>query len=227
MVVDDDPEIVNLVHIYLTNDGYNVIPVYNGNEALSVISHHRVDLVILDIMMPDIDGMEVCRKIRKDNVVPIIMLSAKTEDMDKIQGLMTGADDYMIKPFNPMELLARMKSLLRRFHLFTQQDGDNSSHKDDVVQINDLKINKDYHEVTYRDSLIDLTAKEFDILYLLANHPGKVYSAEDIFNLVWNEPNPSNNTVMAHISNLREKMERAAGYKMIKTVWGVGYKIDQ
>lgn len=225
LVVDDDPEIVQLITIYLRNEGYKVSSASNGEEALNVIQREEFDLVVLDVMMPGIDGMEVLRKIREDRVLPVIMVSAKSEDMDKIMGLMTGADDYMIKPFNPLELVARVKSLIRRSYRYRIPDDPTGVH---VLKLNDLHINKTTHSVTCKDAPISLTAKEFNILYLLASHRGRVFAAEEIFKLVWKENYfASNNTVMAHISNLREKLENALGYNIIKTVWGVGYKIEE
>lgn len=225
LIVDDDPEIVRLISIYLQNEGYQVIPAKNGQEAIDAIFQEEIDLVVLDIMMPGIDGMEVLRKLREDYTLPVIMLSAKTEDMDKIMGLMTGADDYIIKPFNPLELVARVKSLIRRSYRFKAPV--ESSDKD-VLNLDGLQINKTAHHVTHKSVPISLTVKEFDILYLLASHRGRVFAAEEIFKLVWKENYfASNNTVMAHISNLREKLEGTLGYNIIKTVWGVGYKIEK
>lgn len=225
LIVDDDKEIGNLISIYLKNEGYGIKLAHNGLEALQIFENESVDLIILDIMMPEVDGIEVCRRIREKYMVPILMLSAKAEDMDKIIGLMTGADDYMIKPFNPLELVARVKSLLRRsFHYSTEV----KPQQDDVLRINSLTINKASHSVSIEGRPIPLTSKEFDILYLLAEHPGRVYSAEELFQLVWQETYyASNNTVMVHISNLRDKLEKELGYKLIKTVWGVGYKIEE
>ncbi|MNI32036.1 Transcriptional regulatory protein SrrA [compost metagenome] len=170
--------------------------------------------------------MEVCRAVRADYGIPILMLSAKAEDMDKIMGLMTGADDYMVKPFNPLELLARVKSLLRRsFYLNAQLQ---QPRDQDTIQIQTLKINKKTHTVTIEDKNINLTLTEFDILYLLASNPGQVFSAESIFEWVWKDKFlESNNTVMVHISKLRDKLEsELGGVKLIQTVWGVGYKIE-
>jgi DNA-binding response OmpR family regulator len=225
LVVDDDKEIVQLITIYLQNDGFKVSKAYNGEEALSLFEQEEVDLIILDIMMPKISGMEVCRTLREKYVVPILMLSAKSEDMDKINGLMSGADDYLTKPFNPLELAARVKTLLRR--AFKYQE-DFFTKKEDVIKIDQLEINKNLHSVTVNDQSITLTSKEFDILYLMASHLGRVFKAEEIFELVWEDKYyTSNNTVMVHMSNLREKLEAKVGYKIIKTIWGVGYKIER
>jgi DNA-binding response OmpR family regulator len=176
-------------------------------------------------MMPEMDGIELCRTIREKNQVPIIMLSAKGEDMDKVLGLMTGADDYMIKPFNPLELMARVKSLLRRSYQYKLET---QSTESEIIKINSLEINRASHQVLNNGFPITLTAKEFDILYLLASHRGRVFSTEEIFERVWVEKYfASNNTVMVHISHLRDKLEKELGYKLIKTVWGVGYKIEE
>lgn len=227
LIVDDDKEIANLIEIYLANEGYQIMKAYNGKEALDILKQEQVSAVVLDIMMPEIDGMEVCRQIRRDRPgLPVLMLSAKAEDIDKIMGLMTGADDYLVKPFNPLELIARVKSLLRRSLYLNQFQGD--SRADQVIEIHSLTIDKTTHTAKAEGRLLNLTLKEFDILYLLASHPGRVYSAEEIFEQVWGEKYfESNNTVMVHISNLRDKLEKELGEKMIKTVWGVGYKIER
>ncbi|MGE8203506.1 response regulator transcription factor [Heyndrickxia sp. NPDC080065] len=225
LVVDDDREIVNLITIYLQNDGFHVLKANNGVEALSLMDNEQVNLIIMDIMMPEMDGIELCRKIREKNQVPIIMLSAKGEDMDKVFGLMTGADDYMIKPFNPLELIARVKSLLRRSYQYKLESQPNEN---EIIRIHSLEINRTSHQVLNNGQAISLTAKEFDILHLLANNRGRVFSTEEIFERVWEEKYfASNNTVMVHISHLRDKLEKELGYKLIKTVWGVGYKIEE
>jgi DNA-binding response OmpR family regulator len=225
LVVDDDKEIVQLITIYLQNDGFKVSKAYNGEEAFRLFEKEEIDLIILDIMMPKITGMEVCRTLREKYVVPILMLSAKSEDMDKINGLMSGADDYLTKPFNPLELAARVKTLLRR--AFKYQE-DFFTKKEEVIKIDQLRINKNLHSVTVNGQPITLTSKEFDILYLMASHLGRVFKAEEIFELVWEDKYyTSNNTVMVHMSNLREKLEAKIGYKIIKTIWGVGYKIER
>ncbi len=225
MVVDDDKEIADLISIYLQNEGFQIVQAHDGMDALLQLEEKPADLIVLDIMMPGIDGMEVCRKVREKSAVPILMLSAKTQDMDKVLGLMTGADDYMIKPFNPLELTARVKSLLRRSFQYNMELKAETDH---ALKIHSLEINKINHTVTVEGLDIQLTSREFDILYLLAAQPGRVFSAEELFQLVWKEKYyVSNNTVMVHISNLRDKLEKALGYKLIQTVWGVGYKIEQ
>ncbi|MFC5449896.1 response regulator transcription factor [Paenibacillus aestuarii] len=225
LVVDDDKEITHLISIYLKNEGFQIRQVHDGEEALTALKEDEISLIVLDIMMPGMDGMEVCRKVRETSVIPILMLSAKTQDMDKILGLMSGADDYLIKPFNPMELAARVKSLLRRSLQYNPELKAVSGH---VLNIHGIEINKMSHQVFSNGHDIPLTSREFEILYLLAQHPGRVFGAEEIFQLVWKEKYYlSNNTVMVHISNLRDKLEKELGYKLIQTVWGVGYKIEK
>ena len=223
LIVDDDRQIADLIEVYLKNDGYIIDKAGDGMEALKKLEQAPPDLIVLDIMMPKMDGLEFCKYVRKNNQVPILMVSAKAEDMDKIMGLMTGADDYMIKPFNPLELAARVKALLRRANYKT------TGKADDVLYIGSVAIDKRSHGVTAEGSEIKLTAREFEILYLLAKNRGRVYASEEIFEKVWNEPGEgSNKTVMVHISNLREKLEAALpGESVIQTVWGVGYKIEK
>ena len=227
LVVEDEKEIAQLIEIYLSNDGYQVLKAYNGEEALDILSRELVHLVVLDIMMPGIDGLEVCRKIREDKNIPILMLSAKSEDMDKILGLSTGADDYLTKPFNPLELLARVKSQLRRY-LYLNPKNDVSS-DNSIINIRQLTIDEKSHKVELYNEEINLTPTEFDILLLLAKNMNKVLSAEQIFKGVWKELYfEGNNTVVVHIRRLREKIEENPREpKIIKTVWGVGYKIEK
>ncbi|MFT8955766.1 response regulator transcription factor [Liquorilactobacillus satsumensis] len=224
LVVDDDKDIVELLSIYIKNEGYEVEKAYNGKEALTKINTNPdIALMILDIMMPQVDGIEVIKEIRKDSQLPVLMLSAKTSDMDKIQGLIQGADDYVTKPFNPLEVMARVKSLLRR----AQHDVKNDV--PDILEIGPLIIKKDSHEVeTVDGKSIQLTALEFGIVYLLASHPNRVFSADDIFERVWQQESVvSAKTVMVHVSHLRDKIEEATdGEKVIQTVWGVGYKVE-
>lgn len=227
LIIDDVEEIVGLVEVYLQNEGFSVYKATNGEEGLSILENNRVDLVILDIMMPGIDGLETCRRIRQKLSIPVIMLSAKSQDMDKILGLGIGADDYMTKPFNPMELVARVKSQLRRYLYFNQngkQEEDNG-----LVRIRELVINRRNHSVSVFDKELSLTPTEYEILLLLAGNPGTVYSAEEIFEAVWKEKYyEANNTVMVHIRRLREKIEENPKEpKLLETVWGVGYKIEK
>lgn len=224
LVADDDKEIVELLSIYIHNEGYEVVKAYDGKEALSKIrTTSGIDLLILDIMMPVMDGMQVVKELRKESQIPIIMLTAKTTDMDKIKGLVAGADDYVTKPFNPLEVMARVKSILRRSQIQLKSD------EPDVLEVGSLIINRDSHEVrTVEGTEIQLTALEFGILYLLANHSNRVFSADEIFERVWQQESiVSAKTVMVHVSHLRDKIEEATGgEKVIQTVWGVGYKID-
>ena len=228
LVVDDEKEIADLIEIYLVSDGYKVLKADNAEEGLEILGKEDVHLVLLDIMMPGMNGLEMCKKIRETNNMPIIMLSAKSTDLDKILGLGTGADDYVTKPFNPLELTARVKSQLRRY---TQLNPNSSVHESgkNEISIRELTINKDNHKVTVDGEEIKLTPIEFDILYLLASNPGRVFSTDEIFENVWNEKvYEANNTVMVHIRRLRGKMkEDARKNKIITTVWGVGYKIEK
>lgn len=226
LVVDDDREIRDVLHIYLRNEGYHVLQAEDGIQALQTLQREKVELIILDIMMPNLDGIKSCLKIREESNIPIIMLSAKGEDVDKIMGLSTGADDYVTKPFNPLELIARVKAQLRRQNIVT------SNHPMDntVVCVDDLVINKNHHIVTVSGKEISLTPIEFSILELLATHRGQVFSIDKIYQSVWKEKTAfySENTVMVHIRNIREKIEiNSREPKYIKTVWGVGYKIEK
>lgn len=228
LVVDDEQEIADLVEIYLVSDGYKVFKASNAQDGLDILNKEDIQLCLLDIMMPGMNGLEMCKKIRETNNIPIIMLSAKSTDLDKILGLGTGADDYVVKPFNPLELTARVKSQLRRY---TQLNPNSNVHETvkNEISIRGLTINKDNHKVTVYDEEVKLTPIEFDILYLLASNPGKVFSTDEIFEKVWNEKvYEANNTVMVHIRRLRGKMkEDERQDKIITTVWGVGYKIEK
>lgn len=228
LVVDDEQEIADLVEIYLVSDGYKVFKASNAMEGLDILDKEDIHLVLLDIMMPGMNGLEMCKKIRETNNIPIIMLSAKSTDLDKILGLGTGADDYVVKPFNPLELTARVKSQLRRYTQLNPNSNVHESSKNEI-SIRGLTINKDNHKVTVYDEEIKLTPIEFDILYLLASNAGKVFSTDEIFEKVWNEKvYEANNTVMVHIRRLRGKMkEDERQDKIITTVWGVGYKIEK
>jgi len=227
LVVDDEQEIADLVEIYLVSDGYKVFKASNAQDGLAILDKEDIHLVLLDIMMPGMNGLEMCKKIRETNNIPIIMLSAKSMDLDKILGLGTGADDYVVKPFNPLELTARVKSQLRRYTQLNPNSNVHESSKNEI-SIRGLTINKDNHKVTVYDEEIKLTPIEFDILYLLASNAGKVFSTDEIFEKVWNEKvYEANNTVMVHIRRLRGKMkDDTRADKIITTVWGVGYKIE-
>lgn len=228
LVVDDEQEIADLVEIYLVSDGYKVFKASNAQDGLAILDKEDIHLVLLDIMMPGMNGLEMCKKIRETNNILIIMLSAKSTDLDKILGLGTGADDYVVKPFNPLELTARVKSQLRRYTQLNPNSNVHESSKNEI-SIRGLTINKDNHKVTVYDEEIKLTPIEFDILYLLASNAGKVFSTDEIFEKVWNEKvYEANNTVMVHIRRLRGKMkEDERQDKIITTVWGVGYKIEK
>ena len=228
LVVDDEREIADMVEIYLVSDGYKVFKANNAQEGLDILDKEEIHLVLLDIMMPGMDGLEMCRRIRETSNIPIIMMSAKSTDLDKILGLGTGADDYVTKPFNTLELTARVKSQLRRYTQLNPNSTAREAEKNEIA-IRGLVINKDNHKVTVFDEEIKLTPIEFDILYLLASNPGKVFSTDEIFERVWNEKvYEANNTVMVHIRRLRGKMkEDTRENKIITTVWGVGYKIEK
>lgn len=231
LIVDDEKEIRDLIDIYLKSEGYDTLKAENGEEALNILEKQNVDLIILDIMMPKVNGIEACLRIRKEREMPIIMLSAKSEDMDKILGLNTGADDYLTKPFNPLELVARVKSQLRRYKRFNKLTAqlDSKEKEESILEIDELSINLETHEVFKEGEEIKLTPTEFDILVLLGGNRGKVFSIENIYNSVWKQEfMQSDNTVMVHIRKVREKIEDDPRKpKYIKTVWGVGYKIDR
>ncbi|AZV59874.1 vancomycin resistance response regulator transcription factor, VanR-F/VanR-M family [Peribacillus frigoritolerans] len=224
LIADDDVEIADLVAIHLEKEGYRVIKVSDGQETIDVIQTQPIDLLILDIMMPKMDGYEVTRRIREKHNMPIIFLSAKTSDFDKVQGLVIGADDYMTKPFIPIELVARVNAQLRRFMKLNQPKYKQNSN----LEFGGLTISPEQRTVTLYGKNIELTPKEFKILYLLASNPNKVYNAEDIFQKVWGDAYyEGGNTVMVHIRTLRKKLEEDnRKNKLIKTVWGVGYKFN-
>ena len=227
LIVDDEIEIADLLELYLKNDGYHVYKFYSGMQALECIKATQIDLAILDVMLPDVNGFQICQKIREHYFFPIIMLTAKVEDMDKIMGLTLGADDYITKPFNPLEVVARVKTQLRRYMRY--------NHPEEVTvaafeefDIKGLAINKNTHKCTLFGKSLTLTPIEFSILWYLCEHKGKVVSSEELFEAVWGEKFlDNNNTVMSHIGRLREKMqEPSRNPKFIKTVWGVGYQIE-
>lgn len=224
LIADDDVEIADLVAIHLEKEGYRVIKVSDGQETIDAIQTQPIDLLILDIMMPKMDGYEVTRRIREKHNMPIIFLSAKTSDFDKVQGLVIGADDYMTKPFIPIELVARVNAQLRRFMKLNQPKYKQNSN----LEFGGLTISPEQRTVTLYGKNIELTPKEFKILYLLASNPNKVYNAEDIFQKVWGDAYyEGGNTVMVHIRTLRKKLEEdKRKNKLIKTVWGVGYKFN-
>lgn len=227
LVVDDDKEIAELAAIYLKEDGYEVFTAYNGKDALALMKQQEIHLAILDIMMPGMDGFEVCRHIRQTSNIPIIMLSARGNDDDKVEGLSSGADDYVVKPFSPLELKARVKSQLRRFMVLNTMP-DNQEKEPEFLQLNQLTINLHTHEVTSYGREVTLTPTEFKILYFLASNAGEVFSTDQIFEAVWQEKfYEANNTVMVHIRRIREKIELdSRNAHILKTVWGVGYKVE-
>lgn len=228
LVVDDEKELADVIELYLTGNGCTVYKCYTGAEALDCIAHTDLDLAILDVMLPDADGFQICRKIREKSYFPIIMLTAKTADVDKITGLSIGADDYITKPFNPLEVVARVKTQLRRYRLYNgsvpQQKG--LAHEYDI---RGLVINRDSHKCLLFGKELQLTPIEFSILWYLCERQGIVVPSEELFEAVWGEKFlQNNNTVMAHIGRLREKMdEPARNPRFIKTVWGVGYTIEK
>ena len=227
LVVDDDKEIADLVEIHLVSEGYHVWKSNSAREGLQILETADIKLAILDLMMPGTDGLTMCKKIRETSTIPIIMLSARSADLDKIIGLGTGADDYVTKPFNPLELTARVKSQLRRYTKFNP--GSHDEKQDREIVLDHLIINKENHKVNAYGKEAKLTPIEFDILYLLASNVGRVFSTDEIFERVWNEKMfEANNTVMVHIRRIREKIEMDSRNSLIiKTVWGVGYKIEQ
>ena len=226
LIVDDEKEIADVVELYLKNENYEVIKCYNGTDALKCVEENTPDMARLDVMLPDIDGFTILQKIRETYTFPVIMLTAKTEYMDKINGLTLGADDYIAKPFNPLELIARVKAQLRRFTKYNE----GSKPQEDVIDFAGLVLNRSTHECTYNEKELTLTPIEFDILWILCENRGQVISSEQLFEQVWKEKyyKNSNNTVMVHIRHLREKMSGPTGKTdFIKTVWGVGYKVEK
>lgn len=226
LVVDDDKEIVDAIEIYLSSEGMKVFRAYDGIEAIEMIVENNIHLIIMDIMMPKMDGIRATLKIREEKNIPIILLSAKSEDTDKILGLNMGADDYITKPFNPLELIARVKSQLRRYVSFGNfKEEKNTS----VLKSGGLELNKDTKEVTVDGEKVKLTPIEFKILELLLNNKGIVFSMDEIYEKVWNEPSYNiDNTVAVHIRRIREKIEfNPKEPKYLKVVWGIGYKIEK
>ena len=226
LVVDDEKEIADVIALYLQNDEYQVHKFYAGEEALNCIETTKIDLALLDVMLPDIDGFEILKRIREKYTFPVIMLTAKVDYMDKITGLTLGADDYIPKPFNPLELVARVKAQLRRY----TQYNDGGKIEGDVIDFAGVLLNRTSHECIFNERSLPLTPIEFEILWLLCENRGKVISSEELFRKVWKEEyyKNSNNTVMVHIRHLREKMSGPTGKSdFIKTVWGVGYKVEE
>lgn len=223
LVVDDDKEIVKAIEIFLKNENIETLRAYDGYEALSVLENNEVHLIVMDIMMPNMDGIQTTMRIREEVNIPIIFLSAKSDDIDKILGLNVGADDYICKPFNPLELVARVKSQLRRYKnlgVYKEEQGNK-------IIVGEMVLHRDSKELVVEGERKQLTSTEYKILELLMKNRGKVFSAEEIYEKVWNEPCYSKDTVMVHIKRIRSKIEKdSKNPRLLKVVWGIGYKID-
>lgn len=225
LVCDDDKEIVDAIEIYLSQDGYKIYKAYDGEQAIQILDKEEIHLLIMDIMMPKLDGIRATLKIREYSSIPIIILSAKSEDTDKILGLNIGADDYICKPFNPLELVARVKSNLRRYTSLGSLTGENKA----IYQVGGLVLNDDTKQVTVDDGPVKMTPIEYNILLLLMKNQGRVFSINQIYESIWNEDAiGADNTVAVHIRHIREKIEiNPKEPRYLKVVWGVGYKIDK
>ena len=225
LICDDDKDIVSALKIYLNSEGYATVEAYNGEQAVELVKSESIDLVLMDVMMPGLDGIRATAKLREEGNLPIILLTAKSEDSDKVLGLNIGADDYITKPFNPVELLARVKSQLRRYTML----GGKVQPEDNVMQNGALRMDDDAKQVTVDGEDVALTPIEYNILRLLLKTPGRVYSTAQIYELVWNDPVlGAENTVAVHIRHLREKIEiDPANPRYIKVVWGLGYKMEK
>lgn len=226
LVCDDEKEIVDAIEIYLVQEGFRVLKAYDGEEALAVLQKEEIHLLILDLMMPKLDGIHAIMKIREESSIPIIVLSAKTQDTDKILGLNLGADDYVAKPFNPLELIARVKSQIRRYTNFGSQTETGASEK--IYVTGGLSINDDRKEVTVDGELVKLTRIEYNILLFLVQNKGKVFSIDQIYEQIWHEEAfGADNTVTVHIRHIREKIEiDPKNPKYLKVIWGIGYKVE-
>lgn len=228
LVMDDEKEIADLIGFYLQGEGFTIYKCYTAAKALEYIDNNELDIAVLDVMMPDTSGFEVCRHIREKYTYPVIMLTAKDEEIDKILGLTLGADDYITKPFRPLEMVARVKAQLRRYKKYSQPQGQEQEDSSLIVH-GGLVINVKTHECLMNEKPLTLTPTEFSILRILCEHKGNVVSSEELFHEVWQDEyyNKSNNTITVHIRHLREKMQDSVQKpKYIKTVWGVGYKIE-
>ncbi len=227
LVIDDETSIADLIEIYLQNESYHVYKYSHAKDLLKDLDTLSIDLAILDVMMPDIDGFSLCQKIREKYSFPIIFVTAKIEEMDKIRGLMLGADDYLTKPFQPLELVARVKAQLRRYKEYNKQNQEDEN----IIDFREIVMNYETHEFFFHDEKVDLTPIEFEILWTLCKNRGKVVRTDELFFDVWKEKyyEKDNNTVMVHIRHLREKMKDTNNrhQKYIQTVWGVGYKIEK
>lgn len=226
LIVDDEQEIADLVELYLKNEGFCVYKFYTAKEALKCIEEETLDLAILDIMLPDVDGLTICRKIREKYTFPVIMLTAKNQEIDMISGLALGADDYVTKPFLPLELVARVKAQLRRYIKYNHSQA--TQEEESLITVSGLVIDKDNHLCLLNEKSLNLTPIEFSLLWYLCKNRGRVVRSDELFYNVWGEKYyTNNNTVMVHIRHLREKMKDNAEHpKYIKTVWGVGYKVE-
>jgi len=226
LICDDDRDIVSALDIYLTAEGYHTVPAYDGEQALKAVKENDIHLILMDVMMPHLDGIRATAKLREDHNVPIILLTAKSEDADKVLGLNIGADDYVTKPFNPMEVMARVKSQLRRY---TTLGGRDLSGPDELLRNGGIALDDAAKTVTVDGEAVSLTPIEFNILRLLLQHPGQVFSTAQIYEQVWNDPAyGSENTVAVHIRHLREKIEiDPSDPRYIKVVWGLGYKMEK
>ncbi len=228
LVVEDDEQIRDGIEIYLKSQGYEVSKAADGIEGLEVIKEREVHLAIIDVMMPRMDGIHMVMRLRKEHDFPVIMLSAKSEEVDKIMGLNMGADDYVTKPFQPLELLARVNSHLRRYKRFLEMTGQANEEPENVYRIGGIELNEDTKEVMVDGEPVKMTPMEFKILALLMRNPGRVFSAEEIYERVWNERAINTDTVMVHVRKIREKIEyNPKEPKYLKVVWGVGYKIEK
>lgn len=225
LICDDDKDIVSALRIYLTSEGYRTVEACNGEEAIAAVHNHNIDLILMDVMMPKLDGIRATAKLREEGNIPIILLTAKSEDSDKVLGLNIGADDYITKPFNPIEVIARVKSQLRRYTTL----GGKAQNEGSVLRNGALMMDDDAKQVTVDGESVTLTPIEYNILRLLLKNPGRVYSTAQIYELVWNDPAVgSENTVAVHIRHLREKIEiDPANPRYIKVVWGLGYKMEK
>ena len=224
LIADDEREIADLVELYLKNENFQVLKCYDGAQALEIVEKEQLELTVLDIMLPGVNGLEICRRIREKYNYPIIMLTAKDGEMDKINGLTMGADDYITKPFLPLELVARVKAQLRRYTRYNT-----GGSQEDVLSVSGLVLNIKTHECLLNERVLNLTPTEFSILRILCQRKGQVVSAEELFHLIWEEEyyTKNNNTITVHIRHLREKMgDSFENPKYIKTVWGCGYKIE-
>ena len=228
LVVEDDEQIRDGIEIYLKSQGYEVSKAADGIEGLEILKEKEIHLAIIDVMMPRMDGIHMVMRLRKEYDFPVIMLSAKSEEVDKIMGLNMGADDYVTKPFQPLELLARVNSHLRRYQRFLEIAGAGKEELENIYRIGGIELNEDTKEVFVDDETIKMTPMEFKILALLMRNPGRVFSAEEIYERVWNERAINTDTVMVHVRKIREKIEyNPKEPKYLKVVWGVGYKIEK